>query len=633
MRAVRLAACAAVALGWAAVSADSADAQDIEAAAAVRGLRLPDAYYERVRVDPAAYKLPNGMFRTLESGERVASRAEGTAKLAIVLALFSDSQEPAITRDMIQSALFDGPAQYGTITEAYQEISRGALTVTGEVLPWVRTSRPMTTVVGTGNGLGSDASLGPYFSEALDLVDVDVDFGEYDSDGPDGLANSGDDDGFVDALTFEFLEIAGSCGGPSIWPHRWSISGATQAGPYQTNDASANGDQIKVDGYITQSVTDCTGARVQSANVISHEYGHVLGLPDYYHRTAEGGAQGRRWVLGCWSLMAAGSWGCGPVDDRDEPFGPTHMVARSKNFLGWLDYVDIGEVWNQEIFLDPVQSSGQALRIQMDAVGREFLVAELRMRTGFDASIPADGVLFYKQDLDAALRPDPTTTNPYFLTLLEQDGNRGLTRNFFEGGNRGEATDAWGVDGFSRKLHASTTPQLLLSNGQATAVTVHEVSVVDGRARLVISTGRTPQIVPPEASIEVERVAPFLQFLRIAGGVQPYTATGDVPASVTLSGNGDEVYVGGFVTEAGPHEWSFSVQDALGFTSEPVTMTLTTTPWVVEVTELLRPFLVSEGVALSPGERVYLDQIGNNNGRYDVGDLRKWLRSQGSGVD
>ena len=510
------------------------EAQDIETLARIRGLELPLGYYERVREDPNAFTLLNGLFRTSPEG-RSASRTEGRAAIPVILALFSDSEEPHITQEMIQKSLFDGPTEYGTITEAYLEMSGGALTVGGQVYPWVRTSLPIDSVVGTSNGLGADAKTVAYFAEALDSVESEVDWTLYDSDGADGIPNSGDDDGIVDVVTFEYLETAASCGGPSIWPHRWRMSGVAGA-PYVTDDIGVGGERIKIDGYITQGVSDCTGNNVQAANVMSHEFGHVLGLPDYYHPTAEGGALGRRWVLGCWALMAAGGWGCGPVDDSSVPFGPTHLSAHSKEVLGWIDYVELGEVWNHEVFLDPVQSSGLALRVPIGESGNDFLIAEFRTQTGFDHQIPAEGVLMYKQDLTASRRPDPATNDPYFLTVLEQDNNNGLLRNSYEGGNRGEAGDAWGVSSPSGKQSASSRPLLKLSTGPMRAVTVHDVAILDGRARLVISTSWAP---------------------------------------------------------------------------------------------ILRKFLETQGPSLSQAESSYLDELGNGNGRYDLGDLRVWLRDNG----
>ena len=76
------------------------EAQDIETLARLRGLELPLGYYERVREDPNAFTLTNGLFRASPEG-RSASRTDGRADIPVILALFSDSEEPHITPEMI----------------------------------------------------------------------------------------------------------------------------------------------------------------------------------------------------------------------------------------------------------------------------------------------------------------------------------------------------------------------------------------------------------------------------------------------------------------------------------------------------------------------------------------------------
>ena len=65
--------------------------------------------------------------------------------------------------------------------------------------------------------------------------------------------------------------------------------------------------------------------------VFAHEFGHDLGLPDYYD-TSYGTENG----TGFWSLMSSGSWG----SFAEDPYigtSPTHMDAYAKQYLGWLD--------------------------------------------------------------------------------------------------------------------------------------------------------------------------------------------------------------------------------------------------------------------------------------------------------
>ena len=600
---------------------------------AAEGVRVPQVYFQRVAADPTAFTLPNGLFRVTATGP-MAGEQFGKKGMLVLPALFADSPEPHVSPAQMQQLIFDGPAPRGTLSQAYAEMSRGAFAVDGRVLPWVRTTLTRAEVVGTNSGLGSDAQVGPYLVEALQRADADVDFGAYDNDGPDGIPNSGDDDGYVDAMAFEHIEVAGSCGGPGIWPHRWGIAAATGTGqPFYSEDMGANGTPIRVDGYIVQSAVDCGGVNPQDAATIAHEFGHVLGLPDYYHPTADGGAEGRRWVLGCWELMAAGSWGCGAVGSNREPFGPTHMSARSKNNLGWLDYVTVGEVWDEELVLDPVQESGKALRIPLDTSGREFLLVEYRTLQGFDAQLPAGGVLIYHQDFQGAFRPIPGTSTPYFLRLVEQDDNRGLVRNTFEGGNRGEAGDAWGVDGAVQAFHYGTKPSLRLNaGGAATSVTLHRVTTDGTKARIRISTSPTPRIVGAEALLEVQQVVPFEMRYRVAGGVMPFTNSGSAPAGVTVTAEGDQIVVRGSVSGPGPFHLSLRVTDARGTQSAPVVIPLVAGAWQPDEARLVQPFLGSAAEPLTPGERAYLDALGNGNGRYDVGDLRAWLRRASSSL-
>ena len=211
--------------------------QDLEVASRRAGIPLPEGYWLRKAADPLAFELPNGLFGAraalppTSAPERVTQPRgapyRGVARLPVILGLFADSPEPWLSATDISTSLFQGPAPGGTLTEYYSEASYGQFTVEGDVQPWLRSSLTRGEVVGNEYGLGGDSRVGDYLVELLDSADARVNFARYDNDGPDGVPNSGDDDGIVDAVAFEFLEVSASCGGAAARIIRWpAMTGA-----------------------------------------------------------------------------------------------------------------------------------------------------------------------------------------------------------------------------------------------------------------------------------------------------------------------------------------------------------------------------------------------------------------------
>lgn len=610
--------------------------QDLEVVAAERGIPLPDGYWERKAADPLAFELPNGFFGGREAlppvraPGRIAQPASahftGTARFPVVLGLFADSREPWIAPEEIDRSLFSGPAAKGTLTEFYSELSYGQFTVAGDVLPWVRTSLTMAEVVGADDGLGDDSRVGDYLMESLSMVDGDVDFRLYDNDGPDRIPDSGDDDGVVDVVTFEFQEGAASCGGPAIWPHRWGISGWTEGEPWASDDIGANGEPIVVDAYIIQGATNCGGTEVQIAATIAHEFGHALGLPDYYHAVQGREPQFRRWVLGCWELMAAGSWGCGPVGSTREPFGPTMMTAWNRHVLGWLDFDDVGVVRDTVVSLAPIRTSGHALRIPLDGgAGEAALLLEYRDHQSFDADTPGPGVLVVRFDADGLRRPQ--TGLRYRLYILEADGDRALLKVLSEGGDRGMPSDAFGLPGGPSRLNNVTDPSTRAPDGALTSTTIHSIRLVEGGAEIHLSTDPVPALVAPAGTLQGAAVTPIDHALLVAGGTPPFDVTfAGAPAGVTLAADGDRVVFQGEPEAEGAFVILFEATDQRG-ESVSGEIQLDVGPLQIEIDALVDH--VVERAPLSPARQEWIDARGNANGNLDVGDLRAWRYGPG----
>jgi immune inhibitor A len=98
--------------------------------------------------------------------------------------------------------------------------------------------------------------------------------------------------------------------------------------------------------------------------VFAHEFGHDLGLPDYYDTA--GGENGTAF----WTLMSSGSW-LGHGAEANEGIGTTPglMGPEEKLFLGWLDHSEVDAGQSGSYTLNPAQlqerGKDQAVKINL----------------------------------------------------------------------------------------------------------------------------------------------------------------------------------------------------------------------------------------------------------------------------
>lgn len=319
------------------------------------GGALPDTYFRTVSKDARAYTVQNAWAKKAARlrAEREAQARDGgagsflaqsyavgdTLRVVVLPGYFSNEGAVPFSAANLQQQLFTNNAT-GTIGDYYGEVSYDQLAVTGDVYSWAKVSRQANTYYGSCNGVTPGCSdTGGFIEEILDLKDPSVNFAQYDNDGPDGVPNSGDDDGFVDAAVFVHSLIGGECGGTAsanFISHTWTYSAWPNSGglPYLTNDARNGGGFIRINDYVLAPALNCGATSPYAAGeyidigVFCHELGHILGLPDLYD--VNGGGAG----IGHWGLMGSGNW--------NSPERPAHMDAWCKQELGWVLPTTIG---------------------------------------------------------------------------------------------------------------------------------------------------------------------------------------------------------------------------------------------------------------------------------------------------
>jgi len=467
--------------------------QDVEMLGERYGTPVPQGYLEARQSDPAAFQFQRGwgargvVGPALVDGTALArvtlgprnGPVVGTFEIPVLLGLYSNSgSSPPFPDAQIADAYFG--AGEGTITDYYSEVSRGLATLDGVVFPWVQTSRPDTAYTVGESGLVSGAlgggGAGNFVYDVVALQ-TGMNWGPYDNDGPDGIPNSGDDDGIVDVLAIIHPTAGGECGGSGgadrIWSHRWSLNAAVGT-PYTTDTPSANGGFIVVDDYTIQASVSCSGGNLNSIGVFTHELGHAFGLPDLYDTFA---GDGRGSGGGVWDLMASGSWGC----DNFSSDQPCHMGAWSKDMLGWVDVTTLApDTDHGEIILPPVETSGSVLRVDATDGSGEYFLIENRQPIGFDEKLFAPGLLIWQIDEDWVLSRWPAnrvnSAEHLGVWLRQADGEDDLGR----GRGRGDAGDPFPGQSGNAAFHVATVPDAVSYQGGFAGLTVYDIMPTTG---------------------------------------------------------------------------------------------------------------------------------------------------------
>ncbi|MBG9586152.1 M6 family metalloprotease domain-containing protein [Cytobacillus firmus] len=346
-------------------------------------------------------------------------------------------------------------------------------------------------VNGNVNG---DAHTGEFIRDLLKAADEQVDFSMYAEDGE--VPNI-----FVihEGTGAEFSRDPAQ-----FWSHKWSLLSALYYGKYYETGKPADvhagmsqgewinktvAEDMTYDGVVvnnyniqpgiggnvagfdaaTNTYKDeaKTGPFPAQTGVYAHEFGHALGLPDFYDTvySSEG--------VGNYSMMAGGSWLRYPNKPEYGGNSPAHFDPFSKIFLGWVNPVEVKPGDTKTITLPPInKADADSGIVKMEVPGSngtEYFLFENVQQDGFNKGFirqgeDAKGLVAWHVDENiinlyqtAGFRPnnvenwmnkrfqynqsetasDGTVVTHYGLSVLQADGKYDLEKNL----NRGDAGD------------------------------------------------------------------------------------------------------------------------------------------------------------------------------------------------
>jgi M6 family metalloprotease-like protein len=463
---------------------------------------------------------------TSQAADAQAAQSTAVTRFCPVLCgIYADKPSPDWPASDLNDELFDSNYSQnnpygdpGSMREKYRDMSYGTFDLQGGVFGWFRVPQPGPYYYSDDNGTGTDRATGEtgaFIRHTLQAADPTIDFRPYDNDGPDGVPNSGDDDGIVDLVMFVHPNQGGECGGDDIWSHSFHYSGWPEnPQPFVTDDIGANGQPLRVDDYVIMPAMACGGARRIETGVFAHEFGHALGLPDLYDRTAIDDPAGTGYVssggMGLYCLMAAGSYG----GDYDHPAYSVNMCAWSKEQLGWIQPREV--TCDGPVTLYFQGEAPEALKLWRggDYSGREYFLAENRQKKKWDLYLQGEGLLVTHVDNGVLTQNDdpcpggnPCLNGHYLVGVVEADAQWemqavaapvmgpwfGESEDFFRGGGKDSLTDL-------------SAPSSRGHDGSLTGVRISSISASGQKMTANVSVGlactATPSLVVDHVAVQ-----------------------------------------------------------------------------------------------------------------------------------
>ncbi len=446
----------------------------------------------------------------------------GTYPIPVLLGRPIGLSDPAFaSAPQVQSKLFGAGTYPISLTTFYQQQSHGLMTVTGQADGWFPLPHDTTYYTGTGGCGGgvvcgdATAHLRDFVIDLLTKADSTVDFRQYDNDGPDGIPNSADDDGYVDLVALLHPEIGGECQPPGsvpsnpatgyrhLWSHRYTVD-AINGSPFTTNDPSTAHGRIKIRDYFLTGAEGtgnfgCTPGGIMEVGIFAHEFGHGLGLPDLYDTgPAVGGTLG----LGDWDLMSTGNY--------NRALSPSFMSGFSRGELGWTTEIVVSATGVDT--LSPTELGDTVFVVPSGTAGEYFLL-ENRQPLESDSFVHGPGLTIYH--IDRTLYNQRFFSNTvnvgstHAVALLEADGLRHLWCTSCN--NRGDGGDPYPGTSGNLALSPMTTPNNLRNSGATSGFRIDSISILApaGPVRFRIRVGGESRIAAddPAAFIRVDAVS------------------------------------------------------------------------------------------------------------------------------
>ena len=354
------------------------------------------------------YRIPKqqGRLGVGGSNEDASVPAMGSRHIPIILVEYKDKKF-GHTRQEIIDAMLTGNESVG---QYFRDQSNGLYEPDFEVFG-IYTLSQNREYYGGHQGSNNDKGLGYMVTEACQLASADgISFKPYDT-------NSDDYCDVVIVIYAGVGEAQASWNHPeAVWPCNWNLSSAAYYGMGGTGAfRPKSGDPLVNNFAVFNELygSNDNGTTIDGIGTFAHEFGHCLGLPDFYD-TGDDDHYG----MGDWDIMCMGCY-------NNDGFTPPGYSAYEKNFMGWIEYVTPlpGTYYTLPAFNLKQQSTDKAVCITSDLNENEYFVLEYRKRQGWDRYMPGEGIMIthITYNADRWRANTPNNQNIQLMTIVPAD--------------------------------------------------------------------------------------------------------------------------------------------------------------------------------------------------------------------
>ena len=339
----------------------------------------------------------------LDNNGRSTYQTTGEVPALVILLEYPD--RPFTTADPVETFHkmcneegYSDYSSHGSARDYYIDASNGKFKPNFEVFGPVKLQHEARYYTGIDepslSGSGRTARFGNAIEEAVKALDGQIDFSRYDLD----------KDGNVDNIFFFYSGYGQADTGDrtTVWPHQADFWRFTTMYP-----TSIGLDRLYVDGVevrtyacsnelnASSKIPDEDKPFIDGVGAFIHEYGHVLGLPDFYDTN-----ETHTYTPKSYSIMDTGSY-------NNLSTQPPTFSAYEKWVCNWLEYTDAadGETYSLPALTQP---GAQAVRLRIRRPGGgvryspEYYIIESRMPESWDVTLPQHGLLIWHIDYDRA---------------------------------------------------------------------------------------------------------------------------------------------------------------------------------------------------------------------------------------